>query len=128
MGRTVTPPHASDGLRVDRVVLAVRADEADIHDSVIEIHPGNQSVLVPRNVEDHASVAQEIGTVEHPLGRGRVAPFRCAYHLHPRAQRLLRVTMRRPLPESLQPAGRDDTHEHDCHAPAVGATEGLSQI
>jgi hypothetical protein len=62
--------------------LTVRADEADIDYSVMEIHPRNQPVLVgsmhvpaKAGIEHHAPVSQDIGAVEQTLDRRRVVPI-----------------------------------------------------
>ena len=55
---------SSDRLRVDSVVLRMRADESNVHHAIGEVDPDYQAVLVARDIEYHAAVPQDAGTAE----------------------------------------------------------------
>ena len=93
----------SDRLRVDRVVLPVRADEADVDHPLRVVDPDDQPVLVASQVEHHPPVFQDAGRAELGLYRGRRGPVGLQHVAIPGQGRLLRVLVRRAVgPERLQ--------------------------
>ena len=64
-------------MRVDFVVLCVRADEADINHPVIVVDPDDEAVFVTADIERHPTVAQNAGIAVialHVRGTGPVRP------------------------------------------------------
>jgi len=51
-------------LRVDGVVLLMRADESDIYDPVWVVDPNNYSILVSADIKDRAAVLKNTGITE----------------------------------------------------------------
>jgi len=51
-------------LRVDLIVLCVRADEADIHDTVGIVNPNHQPVFISGKIEYDPAISQNAGAFE----------------------------------------------------------------
>jgi hypothetical protein len=56
IGVTSIAEFPSDGLRVDPVILSMRADEPDIDHAIWIVDPHDDAVLVARNVENRPAV------------------------------------------------------------------------
>jgi hypothetical protein len=56
--------YLSNLLRIDGVVLLVRADEAGVHDPIGVIDPHDDTVLVATDIEDHAVIPEDARVAE----------------------------------------------------------------
>ena len=101
----------SNGLRIDPVVLPVRADEPDVHDAIRIIYPNNDAILVAGDIEYRATVVENARATDGSLDVRRGCPVGPPDLPEPRHQRLARVSVRGASPdESLKRAERNDSH------------------
>jgi len=59
--------YLSNRLRIDGVVLLVRADEADVHDPIRVIDPHDDTVLVATDIEHHATILEDARVTEQRI-------------------------------------------------------------
>jgi hypothetical protein len=55
-------------LRVDPIVLPMRADEAYVYDAIRVVDPNDKSVLVAANIEHNTTIAQDARVAKFPAG------------------------------------------------------------
>ena len=70
------PFESSDQLRVDTIVLRMRADEADVDDAVRVVDFDDQAILVTRQIEDCAAFLEDARVAEIRLHIRRRRPIR----------------------------------------------------
>src|SRR5437867_3758170 len=95
-------------LRVDRIVLSVRADKSDVDHAVRVVDLHHEPVVVALDVEHHAVVTNDARAAVLRLDLGRSLPVLLFDFPVPRKKGFLRVRISLPeLPERLF---SDDPH------------------
>src|SRR2546425_11689613 len=102
-------------LRVDLVVLSVRADEADVDHPVRVVDLHHESVIVALDVEHHSVVTDDARCSVLRLDLRGVVPILLLDFAVPREKRLLRVRVQ--LPELPEWPFRDDPHNRSYIGP-----------
>src|SRR2546427_4923797 len=102
-------------LRVDLVVLSVRADEADVDQPVRVVDLHHESVIVALDVEHHSVVTDDARCSVLRLDLRGVVPILLLDFAVPREKRLLRVRVQ--LPELPEWPFRDDPHSRSYIGP-----------
>jgi hypothetical protein len=85
------------GLCVYRIVLAVSANEAHVHNAEVVVDPCHQPILVAGDIENHPSVLQHASRAESRFDVPRCAPIRSPNKPVSGEHRLLRIAIRRML-------------------------------
>src|SRR4029077_4303566 len=98
-------------LRVNSVVLPMRADEANVDDSIRIVDPDYDAIFISRYIEHSTTVLENAGGPEIALDIRRTCPIRLPDLPIPSHKWLARVSISgTPIEERLERAQRDDPH------------------
>ena len=89
----------------------MRADEANVDDSIRIIDPNYDAIFISRYIEHSTAVLENAGTPKIALYIRRTSPIRLSDLPIPSHKRLARVSISGiPIEERLERAQRDDPH------------------
>jgi hypothetical protein len=92
-------------LRVDSIVLPMRAYEANVDYPIGIIDPDYDAIFVSADIEDHSTVLKDAGAADIALHSRRIWPIRPLYLPIPRHQRFIGISVgSAPTQEPLERA------------------------